>query len=172
MEIEAFKAKFLPIHPKLYRIAYALVNQKEEAEDLLQETYIRLWNKRDELEAVNSPEAFAVATIKNLCIDYLRSTHANQGDNENLEQIRIESDDSPDRQLENREQIRYVRHLINQLPEKQREVIRLRGIQDCSFDEIEKITGLSSTNIRTLLSRARKAIREKLIKWDEQRQEI
>lgn len=167
MEIEAFKAKFLPFHPKLYRIAYALVNQKEEAEDLLQETYIRLWNKRDELEAINAPEAFAITILKHLCLDYLRSARANQGESETLEAIRIETDDSPDQRLEKKEQIQYVRHLINQLPEKQREVIRLRGIQDCSFDEIEEITGLSPTNIRTLLSRARKAIREKLIKWNE-----
>ena len=88
MEIEAFKAKFLPFHPKLYRIAYALVNQKEEAEDLLQETYIRLWNKRDELEAINAPEAFAITILKHLCLDYLRSARANQGESETLETIR------------------------------------------------------------------------------------
>ena len=90
MEIEAFKAKFLPFHPKLYRIAYALVNQKEEAEDLLQETYIRLWNKRDELEAINAPEAFAITILKHLCLDYLKSARANQGESETLETIRIE----------------------------------------------------------------------------------
>ena len=86
MEIEAFKAKFLPFHPKLYRIAYALVNQKEEAEDLLQETYIRLWNKRDELEAINAPEAFAITILKHLCLDYLKSARANQGESETLKQ--------------------------------------------------------------------------------------
>ena len=60
--------------------------------------------------------------------------------------------------------IRHIQELIEQLPENQRQVIRLRGIEDCSYEDIEQITGLSSSNIRTLLSRARKLIREKLEK--------
>lgn len=63
-----------------------------------------------------------------------------------------------------KEDIRRIQELIEQLPENQRQVIRLRGIEDCSYEDIEQITGLSSSNIRTLLSRARKLIREKLEK--------
>ena len=70
----------------------------------------------------------------------------------------------PEKELEEKEDIRHIQELIEQLPENQRQVIRLRGIEDCSYEDIEQITGLSSSNIRTLLSRARKLIREKLEK--------
>jgi RNA polymerase sigma-70 factor (ECF subfamily) len=63
------------------------------------------------------------------------------------------------------DKVEQVRHLINRLPENQRQVLRLRGIEDCSIDEIEQITGLSAVNIRVLLSRARKIIREQFEKY-------
>ena len=117
MDVDVFKQRFLPFHPKLYRIAYALLDNKADAEDILQDAYCKLWNKRDELGDIQNPEAFSI-----------------------------------------------IQELIEQLPENQRQVIRLRGIEDCSYEDIEQITGLSSSNIRTLLSRARKLIREKLEK--------
>lgn len=165
MDADTFKQRFLPLHPKLYRIAYALLDDKEDAEDILQEAYCKLWNKRDELEAVQNPEAFSVTLIKHLCLDFLRSPKANRRESEETpEAVLITTDSSPDKELEEKEDIRQVQALIEQLPENQKQVIRLRGIEDCSFEDIEQITGLSPSNIRTLLSRARKTIREKLKK--------
>ena len=63
MEAETFKQRFLSFHPKLYRIALALVESPEDAEDILQEAYTKLWSKRDSLEAVQQPEAFAVTIV-------------------------------------------------------------------------------------------------------------
>ena len=161
MEAETFKQRFLPFHPKLYRIALALVESPEDAEDILQEAYARLWSKRASLEAVQNPEAFAVAIVRNLCLDFLRSPRSNSR-SEPLEAIILPSEDSPDRQVELRDQLRQVRRLIEELPPNQRQVIRLRGMEDCSLEEIAQITGFSDANVRTLLSRARKYIKEKL----------
>ena len=89
----------------------------------------------------------------------------NTMDNEEaLETVLLTTDSSPEKELEEKEDIRHIQELIEQLPENQRQVIRLRGIEDCSYEDIEQITGLSSSNIRTLLSLARKLIREKLEK--------
>ena len=78
MTAEDFKRRFLPFHPKLYRIAFALVGNSDDAEDILQEAYSKLWMKREELEVVQNPEAFCVTLIKNVCLDYLRSPRANR----------------------------------------------------------------------------------------------
>ena len=161
MEAETFKQRFLPFHPKLYRIALALVESPEDAEDILQEAYARLWSKRASLEAVQNPEAFAITIVRNLCLDFLRSPRSNSR-SEPLEAITLPSEDSPDQQVEQRDQLRQVRRLIEELPPNQRQVIRLRGMEDCSLEEIAQITGFSDTNVRTLLSRARKYIKEKL----------
>ena len=163
MEAETFKQRFLTFHPKLYRIALALVESPEDTEDILREAYAKLWSKRDSLEAVQQPEAFAVTIVRNLCLDFLRSPRTNSR-SEPLETVILHCEDSPERQVETRDQLRQVVRLIQELPPNQRQVIRLRGMEDCSMEEIAEITGFSSANVRTLLSRARKYIKVKLKK--------
>ncbi len=165
MDVESFKRLFLPLHPKLFRIAYALVENKSDAEDLLQDAYYKLWSRREELTDVQNPEAFCVTLVKNLCIDFLRSPRVGRHNEEVTEVVAFSPDSSPDEKLEMKDKVQQVRHLVSRLPENQRQVLRLRGIEDCSMDEIEQITGLSAVNIRVLLSRARKIIREQFEKY-------
>ena len=94
--------------------------------------------------------------VKNLCLDFLRSPRANRRDADVTEAVTLSTASSPDEELERQDKVQQIRHLIDRLPENQRQVLRLRGIEDCSMDEIEQITGLSAVNIRVLLSRARK----------------
>lgn len=166
MKADDFKRKFLPLHPKLYRVALALVGNKDDAEDILQETYGKMWLKRDELEQLENPEAYCVTLIKNLCLDFLRRAHNKQTTDEDAEMLAdMEiTGQTPDRILEDKEKIMQVRHIINRLPPNQKQVIRLQGIAGCSIEEIEHLTGLSGGNIRVLLSRARKQVREQLNK--------
>ena len=163
MEAETFKQRFLSFHPKLYRIALALVESPEDAEDILQEAYARLWSKRASLEAVQNPKAFAVTIVRNLCLAFLRSPRTSSR-SEPLETVILHCEDSPERQVETRDQLRQVVRLIQELPPNQQQVIRLRGMEDCSVEEIAEITGFSPANVRTLLSRARKYIKGKLKK--------
>ena len=164
MDAENFKRKFLSFHPKLFRIAYTLVENKADAEDILQDAYFKLWNKRDELPDIENPEAFCVTLVKNLSLDFLRSPRANRREEEIESVFTLATDSSPEKELETKDKEQQIRQLINRLPENQRQVLRLRGINDCSMDEIEQITGLNAVNVRVLLSRARKVIREQFEK--------
>ena len=165
MDVENFKTLFLPLQPKLCRIAYPLVENKADTEDILQDAYYKLWSRRNELTDIQNPEAFCVTLVKNLCLDFLRSPRANRRDTDVTEAVTLSTASSPDEELERQDKVQQIRHLIDRLPENQRQVLRLRGIEDCSMDEIEQITGLSAVNIRVLLSRARKIIREQLEKY-------
>ncbi len=160
MDSESFKKQFLPLHPRLYRIAYALTENAQDAEDILQDAYCKLWNKRKELVQIVNKEAFCVTLVKNLCYDLIRSPRYKR--NEDItENIALAATFSPESETIGKDELRQVRLWIEQLPENQRQVIRLKGIDDCSLEEIEEITGLSAVNVRVLLSRARKIIREK-----------
>jgi RNA polymerase sigma-70 factor (ECF subfamily) len=163
VDADRFKRQFLPFHPKLYRIALALVGNKDDAEDILQEAYCKLWNKRADLEMVDNAEAFSVTLVKNICIDFLRSPQANRYE-ERIENVQVASGTSPEKELEEADELETVRQLIERLPENQRLVIKLRGLSDCSLEEIEEITNFSATNVRTLLFRARKTIKEQYLK--------
>lgn len=166
MEVTAdiFKRLYLPFHPKLYRIAFALVGNQEEAEDIVQEVYSRLWERRDELAAVRNLEAYAITLTKHFCLDYLRSPRASRQAAALEETEEFQSDSSPEKETEEKDQIRQIQRWIDKLPLNQQQVLRLQGMEDYSVEEIEQITGYTAGNIRVLLSRARKTIREQFNK--------
>ena len=165
MNAEEFQNVYYPLHPKLYRIAFALLNNAADAEDMLQETYCKLWSRRTELTGILQPEAFSVRLIKNLCLDFLR-TPRNRPDNEPAEPVTITTGTTPETELESKENIRQIEALIEQLPEKQRIVIQMRGCGDCSLEEIEAATGESAANVRVLLSRARKTLKKMIVNYE------
>ena len=148
MDAAEFKQQFLPYHRKLYRTAFRLTENPQEAEDMVQEAYLKLWNKRDELAGVLNTEAYCVTLVKNLCYGHAP------------EELNLPTDTNIAREVEQRDEVNQVRRLIGRLPEQQKRVILLRDVNDCSFEEIEQATGLNAINIRVLLSRARKKIRE------------
>jgi len=159
MDAESFKKLYLPYHQKLYRIAYKLLENQCDAEDMVQEAYLKLWNKREELIDIRNPESFCVILLKNICFDYLRSTKNDAG-KEGIEVVGKANDVSLINEIEIKDELNCVKQLITQLPGKQQEVMKLRHLSECSIEEIEQITGLNAINIRVLISRARKTIRE------------
>lgn len=159
MDAAEFKTLFMPCHPKLYRMAFRLMGNVQDAEDMVQETYFRLWSKRDEIATLANPDGFCMATLKNVCFDNLRRNRPDETDDP-PETLPLMADEDVARDIETHDEAIKVMQLIHHLPEPQRQVMTMRDVADMSFDEIELSTGLSSGNIRTLLSRARKKIRE------------
>jgi len=158
MSADEFKKLYLPYHQKLYRVAFRLLEDSFEAEDIVQEAYIKLWNKRDELHYVENYESYCTTMVKNLCLDAIRSKrrHITQS----TEEVDIPENSQVDDQFEIQDDLEYVKSLINLLPEQQKRVLILKHYEEYSTEEIEEITGYNNVHIRVLLSRARKNIRE------------
>lgn len=159
MEANEFKALFLPHHAKLYRTAYALLRNTQDAEDIVQEAYLKLWNKRDELGIAANTEAYCVMLTRNLCLDLLRNARYRTDDTP-ADTLTLRADDDTERELEERDEAGQLKRLIGRLPEVQQKVVWLRDVNGCSMEEIEQATGLSAVNIRATLCKARKRIRE------------
>ena len=163
MPASLFKQLLLPLYPRLQRVALRLLGNAEDAEDMVQEVYMKLWSKRDALPDVKDVEAYCVTLTKNMCIDRLRIAEAEKEDVDKVPTMLAATDDV-EVQIERRDAVEQVKQIIETLPEKQQQVITLRDMEDCSFEEIAEQTGLTAVNIRMLLSRARKTIREKFKK--------
>lgn len=157
MDSSAFKRLLLPHYRRMYTTAITILRNSDDASDAVQEAFTRLWEKRDDLPNIDTPEAYCVTTIKRVCIDRIRKNTLPI--NEVTEDTLLISDDS-DIQADNRESLQLVTLLMNKLPEQQRQVLQLRAFNDCSLEEIESITGLTGVNVRTLLSRARRRMKE------------
>lgn len=162
MDAEHFKKEFLPFHRKLYHVAFRLLENEADAEDLVQEAYLKLWDKREGLTVISNPEAFSVTLVKNMCFDILRSGRNTL--NRQMVELTTLQEYIPTDTIDVMDEVRQVRSIIAQLPEQQQRIVTLRDIKECSFEEIEHIMGLNSVNIRVLLSRARKKIREQFNK--------
>lgn len=162
MTSEEFKSEVLPVKNKLYRFALRLLGDVEEAQDVVQEIFLRLWSKRDNLSEYRSIEAFAMTMTRNLCLDKLKSPASRK---ETFDETREMPDNTtPYTKTETSDTIRLVKMAMDALPEQQRMVIHLRDVEGSDFDEIAEVTGLSLNNVRVSLSRARKKIRDTLIK--------
>jgi RNA polymerase sigma-70 factor (ECF subfamily) len=157
MTSENFKKQFLPYAEKLYALAFRLLGNKTEASDAVQDTFLKLWDKRNELEIQNT-EAFSVTLVKNICLDILRKRRRSELLS-NIEQI--ENEKEINKQIEIHYDWMQMLTLIKQLPKQQQQLIILRHVKEYTMIEIAQKTGLSETNVRTTLSRARKLLREK-----------
>ena len=163
MPASLFKQLLLPLYPRLQRVALRLLGNAEDAEDIVQEVYMKLWSKRDALPDVQDVEAYCVTLTKNMCIDRLRIAEADKADVDEVPTMLVATDDV-EAQVERRDAVEQVKQIIETLPEHQQQVITLRDMEDCSFEEIVEQTGLTAVNIRMLLSRARRTIRERFKK--------
>jgi RNA polymerase sigma-70 factor (ECF subfamily) len=157
-----FLKSVLPFKDKVFRLAKRLLVSTEEAEDATQELYFKLWKNKEKIAEYKNVEAFAMTMTKNYCFDRLKSKQAS-----NLTLVHSnykEKDTALETKIEQRDSVSQVHVLIDKLPEQQKLVIQLRDIEQYDFEEIGKMLDLKPTAVRVALSRARKTIREELIK--------
>ena len=150
------------LRPKLYRFALAFTRRTDEAEDVVQEIGLRLWERRAELGAIRSIEAYAMSAIRNRCLDYARSPHNRS--NEWDEAYDTVYEQTPYKKMEQSDMAAFVRVLVDRLPEQQQMVIRLRDIEGYELEEIVEILSMNDGAVRANLSRARQKVREELLK--------
>ena len=124
-----FRYDLLPLKDKLFRLALRIVQDRPEAEDVTQDTLLRVWERREELSQVKSLEAYVLTTGRNLALDRCRKREAQ---NISLEETTADTPDSAltaDRQMEADEKRQRVHDIFNRLPETQRTVMQLRDIE-------------------------------------------
>jgi RNA polymerase sigma factor (sigma-70 family) len=158
MTSEEFKIKVFPLKNKLFRFAKRMLDDTVEAEDMVQEVFIKLWNKRERLGEYRSIEALAMITIKNQCLDKLRAKKYNVESIENL--TREVEDVLNEDKRDVSDVVSKVHRIIQTLPEQQKMIIQLRDVEGYDFEEIAGILEMNENAIRVNLSRARKKIRE------------
>lgn len=161
MTSEVFKERISSLSSGLYRIAYRFLEDDAEAKDAVQDLLIKLWNQRGHLDGVSNLQAYSFTLIKNLCIDRIRK-RSKQVNGYMPEKI----DEPPENSVYSRETLRRTLMLMEQLPPKQKEILRLRVFENLEYEEIAKRMGLSQINARVQLSIARKTLKQKLQEYE------
>ncbi|MBO7128884.1 MAG: sigma-70 family RNA polymerase sigma factor [Prevotella sp.] len=163
----SFRNDVLPLKNELFRLALRITLNRVEAEDVVQETMIKVWNRRDHWDELESIEAFCLTICRNIAIDKTRKA-------ENQNQSLADEHDAPDHsyssnpeeQAMQQDRVRLVRRLIDNLPEKQRSVMQLRDIEGKSYKEIAQILAISEEQVKINIFRARQTIKQKFIETE------
>lgn len=154
MDKSRFEYEYLPFYKRVFAISLVIVRDRDEAADAVQETFARLWERRDELDDISNPEAYAVTVAKHVCLSRLKRRETSSDEMQSI------ITDGEAERFEQKEKLELLKLLIGRLPETQRKVIELSAFGDCSNDEISEITGESPANVRQLLSRGRKKLKD------------
>lgn len=163
----SFHHDILPLKDKLFRLALRITLNPAEAEDVVQETMIKVWNRRDNWDTIDNIETFCLTICRNLAIDKTRHLASQTV---SLETEMEPSDNShhanPEEQTIQQDRIQMVRQLINQLPEKQRSCIQLRDMEGKSYKDIATVLAVTEEQVKINIFRARQTIREQFKKVD------
>ena len=159
MDAQEFKQRFMPHYKLLYRVAYHLTGNAQDAEDLLQDLYLKLWQKRDDLPDEAMKEAYLVTMIRHLFLDQRRLKHLDTSA-ELKEEASPPDERSLDHQIDAKDEAQQMEGLINELPERDAKIIRMHVVDDRSYEEIEQDTGLSQGNIRIIVMRTKKKLKQ------------
>lgn len=166
MTTEPFTETFTRLRPRLQALAGSLLNSQDDADDAVQEAFYRLWRKRTQGDGRKDPEpeGSAVRTVRNLCLDMLRRRSVRKAvsidEPECPTEISADSDDDREIQQERAETLARVEKLMaTVLNDRQREILLMRDRDGCEMEEIARRFDMTEANVRLILSRARKAIR-------------
>lgn len=166
MQITDFKLQVLPLSKKMFRFAEQLLKDNEEAKDIVQDVFLKLWQMRNELSRIESHEAFIMRMVRNKCLDHIRARRTVSMDEEISQKIYRQSATETDR-FEMTDTANRIGMLMQELPEQQKTIMYMRDIENHEYEVITEVTGLNTNAVRVALSRARKKVRDELLKtWE------
>ena len=164
----SFRNDVLPLKNELFRLALRITLNRAEAEDVVQETMIKVWNKRDHWDEIDSIEAFCLTICRNISLDKMKKAeNQNQSIDEGHDAPDLSYTSNPEEQAMQRDRIRLIRHLIDHLPEKQRSCMQLRDFEGKSYKEIAQVLGISEEQVKVNIFRARQTIKQKYIETED-----
>lgn len=159
MEAEQYKNTFFPLRDNLVQYAKKLLNNSEEAEDVVQEVLLKLWFIRNKLKNYDNLPGLAMTMTKNLCINKLNDIRNREISIDNY-LISFPDNQTPLQKLEEKDSMEAVLKIVDQLPSLQKLILRMKHLEGYETEEIALITGSSIESVRMNLSRARKKVKE------------
>ena len=163
----SFQNDVLPLKNKLFRLALRITLNREEAEDVVQDTRIKVWNARDRWLELDSIEAYSLTIARNLSLDRIKKME-NQNDSleeQNTERL-DENTSTPSERMIQKDKLDIVRNIIDELPEKQRSCLQLRDIEGKSYKEIADILYITEDQVKVNIFRARQTVKQRFQQFD------
>ncbi|MBR6270332.1 MAG: RNA polymerase sigma factor [Bacteroidales bacterium] len=156
MNEERFHSLFLPLAGPLYKVAFYILESQADAEDAVQDVFLKLWAMRGSLEGISNPKAYAMTMLRNTCLDRIRA--AGRISDAPIPDSPAPGPD-PETEIDDRQRLEKVLAAVKSLPERQRQVLILHTVDGLSYEEISRRTGINYLSLRVMLSKARKTLK-------------
>ena len=167
MKKVSFRNDILPLKNILYRLALRITCNNAEAEDIVQDTLMKVWNRRERWDEIDSIEAFCMTICRNLARDRMRKMdNHNSSLEDNLHET-PSATRNPYEEMNQKDRIQLVRRLVDSLPEKQRTCMQLRDFEGKSYKEVAEILQISEDQVKVNIFRARQTIKQRFKELDD-----
>ncbi len=155
MTSNEFEKRIRQIKDKLYRFAFSILKNRDDAQDAIQDVVLKLWKSRSTLDRAQNLESYCLNAVKNQCFDVLRKQ------NSRIEYEKtLMGDSSVENQVEYVDLLEKIKTELQKLPAQQRMALELRDFQGMEYDEISEILQQSINSVRVNVSRGRKKLFE------------
>jgi len=170
MNNEKFHHIILSLKDNLYRLALSIVQDKAEAEDIVQDVFLKLWSKKDEWNTIDNAEAYCYRSTKNLALDRLssRAIRKTESIDPQQESYAFIDNETPHVKFIQKEELAIIYRCIDELSQNQQLVFQLREIDGLSYGDIANVMGISEDLVKITLFRARKKMKELLEKYNDE----
>ena len=169
MTRDAFDDIIYKYNRKLFAIAFRMLRNRQEAEDVVQDAFMKMWMMGNKLDDYNDLCALAVTITRNNCLDMLRKWKYIDNDTHGSLTMDADPSPSPYDQMVKAEDESILDLIIEELPPLYRDLVQLREINGLSYEEIAVSNDVNINTLRVTLSRARKMIKEKYLKYTDGR---
>lgn len=166
MSEASFRTDVLPLKNELFRLAMRITLNRQDAEDIVQETMLKVWSRREQWAEIDSMEAFCLTICHNLALDRVKRMSRQTSttlDVDTLDRADYSYNSDPEEQTVQRDRLQIVRQLMDTLPEKQRICIQLRDVEGKPYKEIAAIMAITEEQVKVNIFRARQTIKKKFI---------
>lgn len=160
MTIQIFEKEILPLKHPIYRFAFFMLRNMEDAQDVTQEVLIKIWNKKEEISSIKNLRAWAITITRNTCLDLLKSRKGESFSwDDNMD---APTTTNPFEKVRLSDESNWIKILMDKLPVNQKDVFYLRHFEGNSYKEIGDTLKLDENKVKVYLHRARTFIKRSL----------
>lgn len=158
----SFRNDVLPLKNVLYRLALRITMNREEAEDVVQDTLMKVWDRRENWQDIDSMEAFSLTVCRNIALDKTKRMARNDESLDGMDyEPKASAAPAPDERAEQRDMLDMVRRIVDSLPEKQKTCMQLRDFEGKSYKDIAQVLSITEEQVKVNIYRARQAVKQK-----------
>ena len=168
MKDVSFRNDVLPLKNKIFRLAQRITLSREDAEDIVQETLLKVWKVKDRWQEMDSIEAYSLTVARNLSLDHIKRKENANGwiEEEKTERADQNLTSNPSERMIQKDKLDIVKRMIDALPEKQRSCLQLRDIEGKAYKEIAEVLQISEDQVKVNIFRARQTIKQRFQQLD------